>query len=441
MKIAVIIPPYVVQNGRAIRPNKAMLPVGALAMAGILGRGHEVTVYDYVFQEDWLPGLKAIRADMVFVACHTVRNIIPVRIVVDSLRRSLGPSTPIYLGGPLTTELDTAAFHKLDIPITGVICGYGHGLVADELTSGRTGDHRAQLTASLPNVVLNYLSQATRAAYRHASDGKYPLVGHGFGCQWACSYCAAKMAAPWKERSLAEVIVEIDQAKDDGYMHLWCIDNLLLVNPERTLVFDRLVAERGMTWSGMTRSELVSKHGQMLQGLSALTSLALGVESASKDRLQAVRRGQHTSPIDAFGWLAHKRPDLERVAFAILDWPQSTLEDFWKLYRILEACRPSSISWSFYNPPAAEILRGRQPDEYGFYRWPFGLSGMPSYRVVQQAMILAGRWWRGWQLEHAKPFFANQRGFGVRFAEGNLYQPHAARSAIGDIWEVWQERS
>ena len=54
MKVQVMIPPYVVRNGKAVLPNKAMLPVGPLIIATLLQRmGCEVKVVDLVFYEQW----------------------------------------------------------------------------------------------------------------------------------------------------------------------------------------------------------------------------------------------------------------------------------------------------------------------------------------------------------------------------------------------------
>jgi len=224
---------------------------------------------------------------------------------------------------------------------------------------------------------------------------------------------------------------------------------LLFTDQLATMKFDRACASLSLTWSGMTRVELVCKLPQgFLQQLTALTDVAMGVEAVAKDILQDIARSTKRHQIlEAFQMV--QEAGKSATAFAMLDLARSTDQDFWRLMEFLEdlaeqtdtASRKSfNVSMSFYNPRAQEIAEGRaSPKDCGFYRWPLGYSAVPPTRAVQHAMFLFGRWWKhpGWTPDYRNPFFETDTEFGVNFQEGRILQEKGARDPAGDLWETW----
>ncbi len=448
MRFVVIIPPYVVdEGGKAVQPSKAMLPVGPLAIAAaLLERGYQVRVIDLVFSggrwREWLNGVGA--NDHVLLSCHTVRNISSCQALLAELRAH-GFRGHVTLGGNACVELGQAEFARLGLDVDSVIRGYGHGLM-DEIIARITGDVWStpeQVAVALPPPATDLLDEETRQHYLMASGRRYPLVGHGFGCAWSCEYCSAKMGAGWISRPLSEVIEEVKLAKRLGYVQLWCTDNLILVNPERTIMFDQMVVEADLTWSGMDRAEEVVQRREVLSRLQGLASLALGIETTSRHQLTVFGRNARPDTYPVAFELA-KQAKIQTVAFVILDCPQTDEVDFWRLYSYLrDKLQPTSVSWSFYNPLPIDGLFQRKINttDYGFYRWPYGCSPVFPDLVVQEAMLLSGVWWKGWHLNESDPFFGDDNEFGVNFEEGQVFQARTARSPIGDIWEIWKMRN
>lgn len=448
MRFLVINPPYVIgEEGKAVRPNKAMLPVGPLSIGQALReRGHEIRFLDLVFEENWQGVLAEATEwlpDQVLISCHTVRNIDAVRAVLAVIRSRLG-DIHVTLGGNVCTDLGREEFNKLGVAVAAVVRGYGHGLIP-RIIARETGDlFPNDIPSELPIPDLSLLPAAIHEKYREHSRGKYPIIGPGgFGCRWNCGYCSAKMKSGFVERQLANIVAEARQTKEYGYTHLWCVDNVVLTDPDVALEFAREVAALGFEWSAMTRAETVTDLA-LLEKIRdhGLVELAMGVETLSAKTLNFYRRGAKSNYSD------HLRRAFELVnktgitsnAFVMLDGPAETEADFWNLYNFLAEVKPGTISWSFYNPPPQlGLTNGHRPADYGFYRWPFGCSEVLPELVAQQAMVLAGRWWCGWHLEEAKPFFDDGERFGVRFKETLLFQDCRARSAIGDLWEVWEE--
>lgn len=440
MNFLIIIPPYVIKRGKGVTPNKAMVPTGPLMMATLLREGgHEVIVKDLTFTPNWQEEILGLqKPDVVLLSCHTVRNIESCKAVLICLNEAWNKLPYSVLGGNSCLELGTGDFRKRGIEVDAVVRGFGHDdSIIDGIISKTPGDLSSTcISPSLPLPSLDLLDAPTHKSYLRASDGKYPIYGHGIGCKWRCKYCSANMATGWQARSTKEVEIEVEMAVQYGYNHLWCVDNLLLLD-EQTAGFDRIARKHKMTWSGMTRSEIVVKNASIFAKLNALTEMALGVEAVEEKTLSDLRRGRlksYTRTVrDAFGVL--EQANVKSTAFIILDLPETADAQFWNLLEFLNELRPSSVSWAFYVPPAEEA----DPKQHGFYNWPLGMSKLSAKKVVQQAMVISAVYWLGWQLESYRPFFTNGNSFGIRCKEGNIFQQKDTKSPIGDIWEVWYQ--
>ena len=451
MKVLVVIPPYVLgENSKAVLPNKAMLPVGPLVVAGQLReRGHRVEVLDLVFEEEWQQAFPVSAPDVVLLSCHTVRNIPCCAAVLGEFVKIWGKQPHTVLGGSVAFDISIAGFSKLGLEVDAVVRGFAHGIdVLEAIENRLTGDiwpDSKLTTGDLPNPALDLLSSSIHSNYLTAAGGRFPLYAFGLGCQWNCAYCSSKGKLGWIPLSGPNSVAEqILLAKQLGYSEIWAVDNLLFTDLSATLEFDRLVAAQRMSWSGMTRAEIVCGLPRGFLGrLVLLREVAMGVESVSPSLFPILRRGQmrdyRANLLEAF-----RRINAARIisnAFAILDLPGMMNSDFLNLYEFLCHLHPGTISWSFYNPPAQQVVDGKfKPAEMGFYCWPLGFAAVAPERVVQWAMILSGKWWKPfWTPDLSSPFFADGEWFGANFLEGRILQKKSDRSATGDIWLAWKK--
>lgn len=451
MDVQVVISPYCLgEDGLALLPNKAMLPNGPLMVATLLrGKGCRLQVIDLVFRKNWPEYLPASSPDVVLFSCHTARNIPTCAAVLNQMRRNWkGKRAYVVVGGNICLDFGVNELSMLGLEVDAAVRGWGHPAdVVDQILSKVKGDIWPQEFSEIPLPAVDLLPDDVLSSYLIASDGKYPLYAFGTGCLYyrSCgeTYCKADMDSPWRPRLFSDVLAEVKLACGLGYSRLWCVDNI--IDFGRAPDFDKAVASRGMEWSGMARPESVCKltPDYFLQ-FKALSELAMGVETVSEPLLRVLKRGAKAdyrkTIVDAFGKI-HCSSKVVSNAFVMLDLPGSTEADFWYMYELLQEARPDTISWSFYNPPASAVLNGRHRlEEMGFYRWPLGYSQSAPEHIVQQAMMLSGRWWKPfWTPDLSCPYFEEGAWFGVNFLEGRIAQEKSARDAAGDIWHSWQK--
>ena len=167
----------------------------------------------------------------------------------------------------------------------------------------------------------------------------------------------------------------------------------------------------------------------------------MGVEAATENLLESLERAtSRRQMLEAFRLLAEA--GIRTTAFVILDIPGSTEADFWVMESFLVRLKPWSVSPSFYNPTPKEMISyGINPAHMGFTRWPLGMSEVEPVRVVQQFMLLYGRWWKhpGWTPDLKYPFFRTRKGFELISKEGQILQEIDARDPAGTIYQVWYE--
>ncbi len=446
MKILLIIPPYVLDEaGRGILPHKAMLPVGPLMVAGLLrDRGHEVSVLDLVFEQEWKTKVPDEIPDILLLSCHTPRNIPVCKLLMEHLECRWNGRPYTVLGGNVCLDSGKNDFLKLGLKVDLVVQGFAHyDKLIKAIERKVSGNITAYKLDELPLPALDLIPKATHYRYLEASGDRYPLYGFGIGCAWACNYCTSKMGLKFTDRALHMAVQEMRLAKSQGYKEIWCVDNLIMTNPKICLEFDRELSRCGMNWSGMARVEnITALPTGYLKQFSALREIAIGVETATPEILRNLRRGAggsyHNKIIKAFDQINAAR--IASNAFVILDLPITGEADFWALWKFLEEADPKSVSWSFYNPPVSAVVnRQIAAHDMGFYRWPFGFSKLPTERVVQQAMILSGTWWDKWTVNRDDPYFESETEIGVNFLEGRFVQEKSARDPAGDIWCAWRK--
>jgi radical SAM superfamily enzyme YgiQ (UPF0313 family) len=415
-----------------------MLPIGPLAIAsGLAERGHDVRCFDYSFDNAIPTEIDAAGYDGVLIAVHTLRNIPTARNIMAVLKGA----SYIVAGGNVCSEIGVPVFRQADVHLDAVVRGYGHG-VLEQIERQKKGDIAVgQVPNRMPVPDPSHLAESTLARYLQQSRARYPIVGPGgFGCAWSCNYCTAKMLSRHVERALSDIEKEVELASKLGYRELWCVDNLVLVDPDLALEFDQIVHNAGLTWLGMTRAETVRVARDRLSRFRSLSNIALGVEATTR-MLTSLNRNARIDNDEVLGRAFSMLHDsgIGSTAFVMLDLPGSIESDYWELVDLLARIKPGNVSWSFYNPPAAHaIANGCDLTTTGFYRWPLGFAEISEQRVVQHAMLITGTWWLNWA---PRDFFENDNEFGVGFDQGEIVQGLEVRSELGDLYTAWEYRS
>lgn len=214
---------YVYGPGNAI--------TGPLILGGILKQaGHDVEVYQEL-DKNFDPGLMA-RSDLVGLYTMT-SNSSRAYELADLARNTMGKR--VIIGGIHTSALPEEALEHADQVIVGeaehVITGVVEGRIKDRIVYAPP----VRDLDAVPFPDYSVLKTPCQAANIMTSRG----------CLYSCSFCTtSKMFAPYRERSIDNVLEEIRIYKNAGFRYINFQDDNLTANRERIkTLLRRMISE------------------------------------------------------------------------------------------------------------------------------------------------------------------------------------------------------
>jgi anaerobic magnesium-protoporphyrin IX monomethyl ester cyclase len=148
-----------------------------------------------------------------------------------------------------------------------------------------------------------------------------------FGCPYRCEFCSKPIFGDEvRRRPLGSVIAEIRGLQDLGYDALWIADDTFTLDGAYLEEFCRLVAPLGLTWSCLSRADVVG--GAAARGMYAAgcRKVYLGLESGSRRTLRLMRK-RVTLEDGARAVLAYRDAGIRVAAFFIVGYPGETVAD------------------------------------------------------------------------------------------------------------------
>ncbi|MCW4046196.1 MAG: B12-binding domain-containing radical SAM protein [Candidatus Bathyarchaeota archaeon] len=187
------------------------------------------------------------------------------------------------------------------------------------------------------------------------------------GCVYWCEFCSTVRmhGRKYRMRSPKNVVDELE------YLHktfnvdkfTFC-DDAFTVDQPRIEELCREILNRGLKikWNCGTRVDMITKDLLMKMKEAGCISVWFGVESASQEVLDCMKKGISTEQtIKALGWV--RELGLKPVPNVILGFPGETKESAWKTIKFVE-----KIS----------------PDDVGFYNVATPFPGTPMYDSVKE---------------------------------------------------------
>ena len=266
---------------------------GPLILGGILKRaGHEVEVYEEL--NGSVNYKKLIPTADIFMFSIMTSNSLRAYELADRVHKE--GHARVIMGGMHATNMPEEALQHAD----QVIVGEGEKVILD-VVEGRITD---RIVHGIP------LENLDEAPYPDYSILKTPVEAANVlttrGCPFRCTFCTtSRMFAPYRQRSIDNVIGEIRMYKQMGFQYMNFEDDNFTADKERAKEICRRMIKEGLTFKEtffFGRTDMANDEELLtLLKEAHLTRVLIGIESLNQKALNSIHKGQNIEDIRRAG--------------------------------------------------------------------------------------------------------------------------------------------
>lgn len=282
--------------------------------------GYETGIFDALFhnwtEHELIDKLVAYRPDIIGITAMT-HEIVQAASLAKALKERL--DKPVVVGGPHITALPARTLEefpvfdygvygegeKTTLELVGMLSGAGggielraiQGLVFRDNGTIVVNEPRPWLTSeeleALPYPAFHHYYGDNPKALADKND--YYVMASTRGCPYHCAFCMQVLGNKVRNFSNEKICDEIEYAitRYDAHM-VDFTDEIFLFNNQRTRDFLNLFIERGLhkkiTWSGLTRANMVTSEIIALAKKAGCCRLEMGVESGDDGVLKNINK-------------------------------------------------------------------------------------------------------------------------------------------------------
>jgi len=375
MKILLIEPPF----QKFMDFKKYYIPLGLLYLAGELRkRGHDVSVYDadyhpkgksFEFLEKmkhyplYIEGLTNCKHKIWQEAQEVFEDVKPDVVGISLISTK-------FMSGMKIADL----YKKMGAK--RIICGGVHvSLHPDEVLGNKDvdsvvvgeGEYAFENAFTEKKVIANRIAELDDIAFPDR-DSLYNLTDYSpsdlgmvissRGCPFNCSFCCSEKL--WgrevRFRSVDNIIEEITSIKNKyGTNDFYLVDDSFTFDKNRTFEFCDKVKELNITWSCLTRADLISEKLVSEMKDSGCRMVKIGLESGSTKVLKIMnKRINKQNIIKASDIL--RRNKLHWTAYFMVGIPGETEKDVDETLNFIGEVKPDFISFAVFTPYPGTLL-------------------------------------------------------------------------------------
>lgn len=291
---------------------------GPLILGGILKRaGHDVSVYEELNAS--VPVKKLLKGTDVFCLSCMTSNAPRGYELADLIHKET--KAKVIMGGMHPTACTGEALEHAD----QVIIGEGEKVILD-VVEGRITD---RVVHGIPICNLDDVPFPDYSILK--TPCKAANVISSRGCPYRCTFCTtSRMFAPYRKRSVDNVIAEIRMYKKLGFEYMNFEDDNFTADKERAKEICRRMIKEGLTFKEtffFGRTDLADDE-ELLQLLhdAHLTRVLIGIESLNQAALNSIHKGQNIENIRRAA-AACKKYKIRMIASIVLGLDDDTIED------------------------------------------------------------------------------------------------------------------
>ena len=333
---------------------------GPLILGGILKRaGHEVEVYEELNAHVSIR--KLLKNTDVFCFSIMTSNAKRGYELADIVHNS--SHARVLIGGIHATAMPEEALQHAD----QVITGEGESVILD-VVEGRLTD---RIVHAVPACDLDKVPFPDYSVLKTPCEAANVISTRG--CPYRCTFCTtSRMFAPYRKRSVDNVMEEIRMYKEMGFEYMNFEDDNFTADKERAKQICRRMIEEDLCFKEtffFGRTDLANDE-ELLQLLhdAHLTRVLIGIESLNQDSLDSIHKGQNIEDIRRAA-AACEKYGIRLIASIVLGLDHDTEEDIWNGVRFAKNLHAYQLQPAILTPypgtPVYESLKdeGRMIDD------------------------------------------------------------------------------
>ena len=293
-----------------------------------------------------------------------VNRIANVYEVIEAVRAA-SPGSRILLTGPHGTTLPEKIL--AETPADAVILGEPETTVGELASGKRLEDiegvayRQGGATVVKPRTTFMDLDDLPLPAFHLLPMNKYyfDFLGRKFavlegsrGCPFRCTFCYRDMYGPYRAKSAAKLVAEIEYAYDKfGVRNIYFADLTFTVDKALVRATCDAIVERGLKirWACQTRLDLMDEALLTKMRDAGCRLIEVGVESGTESIVRGTNKYIPPRTITE-GIRQIRRLGMESVAFMLLGLPGETREDMLRSIRAVRKIAPTYVAFNVVVP-------------------------------------------------------------------------------------------
>lgn len=291
---------------------------GPLILGGILKRaGHDVSAYEELNAD--IHFNKLLKDTDVFCLSLMTSNAPRGYELADRIHKE--SHARVIMGGMHPSYMPEEALKHAD----QIIIGEGEKVILDVIE----GRDRRPMVKGIP------LDNVDEAPFPDYSILKTPCKAANVistrGCPYRCTFCTtSRMFAPYRKRSIDNVIEEIRMYKKMGFKYMNFEDDNFTADKDRAKEICRRMIDEGLIFKEsffFGRTDMADDE-ELLQLLhdAHLTRVLIGIESLNQDALDSIHKGQNIESIRRAG-VACAKHHIRIIASIVLGLDEDDRDD------------------------------------------------------------------------------------------------------------------
>ena len=352
MRILLVYPSQLDENGSVIKYTKAYLPPLALAqLAALIPERHEVLLVNDAV-EDMKPYYQ-LSLDLVCITAMTMQAERAYNIA-DQFRRR---GAKVVMGGIHPTVLPDEAQHHTDAVVTGE-AELVFEQVLDDAERGSLKEFYHGPPCDLQQLLKPRWEIFNLSKYIKQPGSWWPMMPlfTTRGCPLGCKFCTVThiYGKSYRFKPVENVLREIEAVNADKF---FIVDDNIMASPAFSRELFQALKGKDIHWISQASTTML-RHPELIElaGKAGCVSLFIGIESISQSTLSTMNKG--FNKIDHYKELFERlyRANIVPYVSLILGFDQDTPETFKQTLKFLKENNVMLSSMSILTPLPGTLL-------------------------------------------------------------------------------------